>query len=130
MTDEYRRVKEAIQIYEGSVVDELKGLKIKVCVDILFIILTFVLIFLAILYSNLAGLLTTLGFGGLTASSQGHIWVSTIKAYINDSSALRRGVRRLKEQLALCGRTDNECLDKVKCSIEKQFDALDKAAKK
>ena len=126
----YDRVTKAIRIYEDSVTDALKGLKIKAIIDVFFVLLTLILIVLAIFFSNLAGLLTTLGFGGLTVSSQGQAWIAAVKSYINSSSALRRGVNRLKEQIALCDKTDDDCLNNVKCLIQEQFNALDEAANK
>jgi hypothetical protein len=130
VSSEYDRVTEAIRIYQESVNDALGSLKRNAIIDILFISLTAALIILSIFFSNLPGILTTLGLGGVTAYSQGQSWISTLKVYVNDSSALRRGLNRIKEQLALCEKNDTECLNKVKCLIEQQFDALDLAAKK
>ena len=130
VSSEYGRVREAVKIYQESVNDALNSLKNKAIIDILFISVTAALIILSIFLSNLAGILTTLGLGGVTAYSQGQSWVSTLKAYVNDSSALRRALNRIKEQLALCEKNDTECLSKVKCLIEQQFEALDQAAKK
>ncbi len=130
VSSEYERVREAVKIYQESVNDALGSLKNNAIIDILFISVTASLIILSIFLSNLAGILTTLGLGGVTAYSQGQSWVSTLKAYVNDSSALRRALSRIKEQLALCEKNDTDCLSKVKCLIEQQFDALDQAAKK
>jgi hypothetical protein len=126
---EYDRVSKALNIYEDSVKDALDSLLKNAIIDIFFIFITVFLIATSIFFSNVVGTLTTLGLGGVTAYSQGQSWVKTIKNYFNDSTTLKRGVHRVKEQMALCGNNDTDALNKVKSLIEQQFDDLDKAAK-
>ena len=99
---DYDRISQAIDIYENSVNDAITSLKKNAVVAVIFITITLVFVISAIFWSNLGGLLTTLGLSGITVSSQGQTWIFTIKAYNNDSTTLKRSTSRIKQQFTLC----------------------------
>ena len=126
----YDRTEKAIDIYEEAVGTAVGNLKRNFLVNILYIVVTLILIIAAAVWANLGGLVTTLGLGGVTAASQGKAWIETFRGYSNDATKLKLSVSNLRSKLSMCSKDDQSCLDEVSSLINKAFDALSSAAAK
>jgi len=121
------QLSEAITLYDGQVADAIGVIKKQLCIDLLFIAFIVIVIILSFAYANLAGLLTTLGLGGVTVMSQFREWTDTMKAYFSKAGQLRLTVKRLRAELVLCDSSDRVCLDNVKGLLQDYMEALQKA---
>jgi hypothetical protein len=121
----HEQVGETIRIFKSAVDDVGKERRREFLVTILNIILILALVTLSIIFSNLAGTLTSLGLGGTSAASKASNWSDAAKGYLKDKGKLARTVNKLDHEYALCGPTDTARLEKLADTIKKCYKILD-----
>jgi len=128
--DQIPRLSNAIDAYEKAVNETIKGAKRRnALIDIAYIIITVVFVVLAAIFSNIGGIAATTVVSGVTLLSQAKASADTSKAYNRDATKLKVSVTELRAELAICKENDKACLDSVKESIKKAFEALREALK-
>ena len=123
----YDLVENEIKVYEKAVNETLTGLRNKAALDLAVTGITIIFFILAVIFSNLNGILASIGLGGTNAYSQAKSWQGTVLTYWSDRAKLRHSISHLRMMLVGCKRTDDACLQKVDDMANQYFDALNKA---
>jgi len=121
----YDKLTQAINLYKAAVQETLADLCRTFVLDLIFIvIIPIVLGIVALLFAGVAGLLTTLGLGGINAEERFRRGQTILKSYWGERSKLKKSVQRLEFELALCDSSDTACLQKTESLLRAYFDAL------
>lgn len=122
---DYDSLVEAISLYKSAADDNLSDLRRPFYLDLaVIVIIPIALAIVAFIWSNIAGLLTTLGIGGINAGDRLRRGQITLKTYWSDRSKLKKSVRRLEFELLLCTPTTKARLQRVENLLRDYFDAL------
>lgn len=122
--DMHDRLKKAIDEYDRAVEETISRIRQTAALDVAYISVTLILLIAAAIWSNLEGIITSLGLGGLSAASQGKAWVEAIRAYLNDTKKLEISVRHLRSRLDQCPADDMDCLNNVRKLLDEYWEAL------
>lgn len=110
----YNRIERAIDRYESMVNKGIARLKRAFFADLSFVvIIPIVAVILAGFFSNIAGILTTLGVGAVNAEERLRRGHTILIKYWSDRSALEDTVNILRLELQLCDPSDSNGLDRV-----------------
>lgn len=102
-SSEYDRLREAISQYKSAVDETLSDLRRPLYLDLsVIIIIPIVLVIVAAIWSNIAGVLAVLGIGGINAADRLRRGQTILTTYWGDRSRLKKSVRRLEIELQLC----------------------------
>jgi len=125
LPDYYKRLEQAIGQYKSTVDETLVELRRPLIIDLAFIVvIPVILVIIAAIFSNIAGILTTLGLGGINAEERLRRGQTVLKSYWGDSSKLRKSVKRLEFELLLCEPSNTTELQKIENLLRDYFDAL------
>ena len=123
----YDNIANAIDLYDKAVDDTTRYLRRLFFMDLGFVvIIPIVFGIVALFVAGLAGLLTTLGLGGVNAGeklSRGH---TALRTYSSDCSKLKRTVATLRLKLVLANQEDNTALIRIKKLLIKYLEALNR----
>lgn len=121
----YNRIEKAVDRYESMVNKCIARLRRAFFVDFsVIIIIPIIAVILAGFFSNIAGILTTLGVGAVNAGEwlrRGH---TILLKYWSDRSTLEDTVNILRLELKLCDPSDSGCLDKVEQLVRRYAKSL------
>ena len=125
LPDYYKRLVQAIDQYKSTVDEALGELRRPLIIDLAFIVaIPIVLVIIAAIFSNIAGILTTLGLGGINAEERLRRGQTVLKSYWGDRTKLKKTVKRLEFQLLLCDPSNTTELQKIENLLKDYFDAL------
>ena len=123
------RLASAINEYEKAVNETIRDLtRANWLIDIAYVAVTVIFVVVAAVWSNVGGIVTTAGVSGITLISQAKASADASKVYNHDATKLRVSVQMLRQELTVCGQ-EATCLESVKNSLKKAFDALSEATK-
>lgn len=123
---EYNRLVQAISVYKLAVDEAHADLRRPFILDLVFIVfIPVALTVVAGVFSNVAGLLTTLGLGGINAEERFRRGQTVLKSYWGECSKLNKSLRRLEFELQLCKPTNTAGLQKIEKRLKAYFDALE-----
>jgi hypothetical protein len=125
----YERVGLALSTYRDEVEESIKELRNRLYLSVFNVLVILGLVTAAVFWSNVAGILASLGLGGTNVAAERSNWTKTAKEYMKDKGKLRRIVRRLERKYALCTPADDESLAEVEFGMEKSYDDVDSALK-
>lgn len=124
----HERVKAAIELTESVLQRETEGFRREALFDLLSISAVLILILLAAVFSNLAGLLTAIGLGGLGARVQWKAWKDSMRSYITKNPKKMQPIEarldKIKGEFNLCSENDDENLRKIEDMLRELWDAL------
>ncbi|MGD0995763.1 MAG: hypothetical protein ABR909_09620 [Candidatus Bathyarchaeia archaeon] len=123
----YELLGQKLNSYKNAVDSKLKETRDKAIINLVFITATFVFLILAIVFSNLASLVGSVGLGTTSVVAQTTSWKDTLIAYVTDSGTLKRQVEYLEGEYKSCDPSDDAQVKKIDDMIESDFGALDKA---
>jgi len=122
---DYKSLEQAISCYKSSVGEALRDLRHPFVLDLLFIVIIPVgLTIVALIFSNVAGFLTTLGVGGVSAGERLRRGQTVLKSYWGDCSRLRKSMERLQLELLLCTPSDTARLQEIESLLRAYMDTL------
>lgn len=122
------RVKKEIKDYENAVNQALKDLRTKFVMDLALVVITILILVLAVIFSNLNGILTSIGLTGTSAYAQAKTAPDTFKAYINDRAKLRNSVNDVNMSYDGCASDDEACCQKVEDAVKQYMKDLTQAS--
>lgn len=121
----YDSLTRAINLYKAAIHETLVDLRRSFILDLVFIVIIPVILgVVALIFAGFAGLLTTLGLGGINAEERFRRGQTILKSYWGERSKLKKSVQRLEFELALCGSSDTVCLQEIENLLRAYFDAL------
>jgi hypothetical protein len=82
---------------------------------------------LALIFSNLNGMLALLGLTGTNACAQAKSWQGTVLTHLGDKAKLRNSVDNLKMAYHRCAQDDDAGSQKILDTLDEYFKALGNA---
>ena len=128
-TSQYERLSATIDQYDIAAKTVVKDLlRNNLVVDLVFVAVTIVLIIISTVYTDVEGVVTTAGVGGVTFFAQAKNVADHLKSYNQEMTTIKLSVTRLRSALSRCDRTDKVCLDSVDALIQKAWDTLNRSS--
>ena len=122
---QHKRLGEAISLYKSTVDEAIADLRRPFILDLaVIVIIPLVLVIVAAIWSNVAGVLTTLGLGGINAEERLRRGQTVLKSYWGECSKLKKSVRTLEFELQLCSPSNQTGLQKIEELLRAYLDAL------
>lgn len=121
----YDKIAQAIATYKSDTDGARAELRPPLILDlVVIVIIPLSLTIVSAIFSNIAGILTTLGVGGIHAEERFRRGQTVLKSYWGECSRLKKSVKRLEFELLLCRRSDTASLQKIETRLRAYYDEL------
>lgn len=125
----YDKVGKQIEFCENAVNSELRDLRNKTILDLGVTGMTVIFFGVALIWSNLNGVIAAAGLGGTNLYAQGKSWQDTVVTYWKDRTNLKIRVDDIKRKYASCTSSDESGLKEVQDLVDAFFRELTSASK-